>query len=137
MKGWCCAKSLTQPVGGMARQPDGALGEGWGRDAAFRPPVRVKASTETFNATHWGPRCPSDSVIDPSVPEDEDCLNLNIFRPRVRDQSSYQSWYISIAVLSILVLQKWLLYRLWLLGPRAFDWHQLQLSPWGVGILAA
>jgi acetylcholinesterase len=56
-------------------------------DRRFRPPVKVKASTETFDATHWGPRCPSDSIEDPEVPDGEDCLNLNAFRPSVRDNS--------------------------------------------------
>jgi len=56
-------------------------------DRRFRPPIRIRSSTEIFNATHWGPRCPSGSVEDPEVPDGEDCLNLNIFRPRDRDQT--------------------------------------------------
>ena len=56
-------------------------------DRRFRPPVKVKASTENFNATHWGPRCPSGGLEDPEVPDGEDCLNLNVFRPRVWDQN--------------------------------------------------
>ncbi len=54
-------------------------------DRRFRPPVRVNASNETFNAGHWGPRCPSGGIEDPEVPDGEDCLNLNVFRPRIRD----------------------------------------------------
>jgi acetylcholinesterase len=56
-------------------------------DGRFRPPIRVISSTETFDATHWGPRCPSGNIEDPEVPDGEDCLNLNVFRPRVRDQT--------------------------------------------------
>jgi acetylcholinesterase len=51
----------------------------------FRPPVKVRASTDT-NIAGWGPRAPG-SGDDPTVPEGEDCLNLNVFRPSVWDQS--------------------------------------------------
>ena len=53
----------------------------------FRPPVRVIDSTETFNASKWGQRPPSSAMVDDGVPEGEDCLNLNIFRPRARDET--------------------------------------------------
>ena len=46
----------------------------------FRPPVPIGASTEGFDAGRHGDRCPSGSREGSS----EDCLNLNIYRPRDR-----------------------------------------------------
>jgi acetylcholinesterase len=51
----------------------------------FRPPVAVSASTSTFDATRWGQRPPSSTMVGDEVPQGEDCLNANIFRPRARD----------------------------------------------------
>lgn len=55
-------------------------------DRRFRPPVRVEASTEIFNATQWGPICPTNGLDEPSD-RDEDFLNLNVFRPSIWDRS--------------------------------------------------
>lgn len=52
----------------------------------FRPPVRVPASSTTFDATRWGQRPPSSASGEEEVQQGEDCLNLNIFRPQVRDE---------------------------------------------------
>ncbi|TVY42194.1 Carboxylesterase [Lachnellula subtilissima] len=50
----------------------------------FSPPVPLPASEEKeFDAGSWGPRCPSGEDDGTSS---EDCLNLNIFRPKLRDE---------------------------------------------------
>ena len=49
----------------------------------FRPPVRVNASADEFEARKYGYGCLS-GPSDPNHPQDEDCLNLNIYRPRLR-----------------------------------------------------
>lgn len=45
----------------------------------FKPPVLLKETKQTFDASEYGPRCPSSG--DSQLTESEDCLNLNIFRP--------------------------------------------------------
>jgi carboxylesterase type B len=52
----------------------------------FRPPVGVNASTEIFDASKYGDRCPAGPSRD-GFPQSEDCLNLNIYRPKARDES--------------------------------------------------
>jgi carboxylesterase type B len=51
----------------------------------FSPPVPVSPGAEVFDAGHYGQRCPSGPRD--TTPEGEDCLNLNIYRPKVRDGS--------------------------------------------------
>jgi Carboxylesterase family len=50
-------------------------------DRRFSPPVPVSLVKE-FDASKYGQRCPSGPRD--STPEGEDCLNLNIFRPKIR-----------------------------------------------------
>jgi carboxylesterase type B len=55
-----------------------------GGERSFRPPFPVAPSVEEFDASHYGHRCPSGARD--STPEGEDCLNLNIYRPKLRDE---------------------------------------------------
>jgi acetylcholinesterase len=55
-----------------------------GGERRFSPPVPV-SPVKVFDASHYGQRCPSGSRD--ATPEGEDCLNLNIFRPKIRDES--------------------------------------------------
>lgn len=48
----------------------------------FRPPVGVDASKKTFDASKHGNRCPAGGPDD--TLQSEDCLNLNIYRPKQR-----------------------------------------------------
>jgi acetylcholinesterase len=48
------------------------------------PPVPVGPGVEVFDASHYGQRSPSGPRD--STPEGEDCLNLNIFRPKMSDE---------------------------------------------------
>jgi acetylcholinesterase len=50
----------------------------------FRPPVAVGTSDETFDASNYGNICPSGPPDNTHV--SEDCLNLNIYRPKERSQ---------------------------------------------------
>jgi acetylcholinesterase len=60
------------------------LGIPYGQSTAgerrFKPPLPVNASTETFEAKEYGNRCPAGNPD--STPMSEDCLNLNIYRPK-------------------------------------------------------
>ena len=56
-----------------------------GGSRRFRPPAPVNTSSETFDAFKYGARCPS-GVAD-GTPQQEDCLNANVFRPKVWDKS--------------------------------------------------
>ncbi|PVH80772.1 alpha/beta-hydrolase [Cadophora sp. DSE1049] len=58
--------------------PYGLSTEGLGR---FRAPVRVDASEMEFDAGEFGDRCPSGGGAGQS----EDCLNLNLYRPKRRN----------------------------------------------------
>lgn len=53
-----------------------------GGERRFRAPVPVGASSESYEASRHGNRCPGGP--ESSIPQDEDCLNANIFRPKVR-----------------------------------------------------
>lgn len=49
----------------------------------FLPPVPLNASLGSFHsATEYGNRCPSGATDN--IPQSEDCLNLNIYRPTKR-----------------------------------------------------
>jgi len=56
-----------------------------GGERRFCPPVPVAPGVEVFDAGRYGQRCPSGARD--ATPEGEDCLNLNIYRPKVRDES--------------------------------------------------
>jgi acetylcholinesterase len=51
-----------------------------GGERRFMPPVAIGASKKTFQATEYGNRCPAGAPN--GVPQTEDCLNLNIYRPK-------------------------------------------------------
>jgi acetylcholinesterase len=55
-----------------------------GGERRFRPPVPVPASEKEFDAGRWGAPCPA-GPDDGS--QSEDCLKLNVFRPKARDES--------------------------------------------------
>ncbi len=55
-----------------------------GGERSFSPPSPVAATVEEFDARQYGQRCPSGARD--STPEGEDCLNLNIYRPKLRDE---------------------------------------------------
>lgn len=48
----------------------------------FRPPLPVNASKGTFEAKEYGNRCPAGNPD--GTPMSEDCLNLNVYRPKKR-----------------------------------------------------
>ncbi len=49
----------------------------------FRLPIPVKASTKDVDASKYGTRCPAGPRD--ATPQGEDCLNLNIYRPKDRE----------------------------------------------------
>ncbi|KAK2582035.1 hypothetical protein KPH14_002740 [Odynerus spinipes] len=51
----------------------------------FKPPVEVDPWTEVLNATEDGPVCPQ--LKDDDVIGDEDCLNLNVYTPKIPDEN--------------------------------------------------
>lgn len=52
----------------------------------FRPPVPLKPSTSTFDASRYGNAAPGRPLITPRIPltYSEDCLTANVFRPPAR-----------------------------------------------------
>ncbi|KAJ7707792.1 carboxylesterase family protein [Mycena rosella] len=65
----------------------------------FRPAVSLGASHETIHATEFGARCPGKQLVQ--LPggdgrESEDCLTLNVFRPKL--QAGYDSEKLPVAL---------------------------------------
>ncbi len=49
----------------------------------FRPPIPVASSTKDVDASKYGTRCPAGPRDE--TPQGEDCLNLNLYRPKERE----------------------------------------------------
>jgi len=49
----------------------------------FKPPVEVEPFTEEYDATDDGNVCPQYDIGSASTAGDEDCLNLNVYTPKV------------------------------------------------------
>lgn len=49
----------------------------------FRPPTKLAPSSDTFDASAYGPAAPGKPLIPPRIPLNysEDCLTVNVFRP--------------------------------------------------------
>ncbi|KAL2812971.1 Alpha/Beta hydrolase protein [Aspergillus granulosus] len=49
----------------------------------FRPAIKVAASTETIDASKYGPIAPGKALLQtgPKLKQSEDCLTANVFRP--------------------------------------------------------
>jgi carboxylesterase type B len=54
-----------------------------GGERRFKAPVPVPASTKSYNATKFGNVCPAGNG-SPQLVQDEDCLNVNVYRPKKR-----------------------------------------------------
>jgi len=52
----------------------------------FKAPVDVEAFTEEYDATDDGNVCPQYDIGSSSVAGDEDCLNLNVYTPKIDDK---------------------------------------------------
>jgi carboxylesterase type B len=52
-------------------------------DLRFRPAVKVSPSTETIDASKYGPIAPGKALLQtgPKLEQSEDCLTANVFRP--------------------------------------------------------
>ncbi|KAL4733331.1 Alpha/Beta hydrolase protein [Aspergillus similis] len=52
-------------------------------DLRFRPAERLPNSTETIDASNYGPAAPGKALLPggPALEQSEDCLSVNIFRP--------------------------------------------------------
>jgi acetylcholinesterase len=75
-----CSQVLEEFVGAPYAIPP--VGE-----RRFRPPIRVNASTDAFDAEKSGYRRLAGPPRERNSPQHEDCLNLNIYRPKVRNES--------------------------------------------------
>ncbi|KAJ5764915.1 hypothetical protein N7520_004474 [Penicillium odoratum] len=55
----------------------------------FKPAEKVNASTDTFDASEFGPAAPGKALITsgPKLEQSEDCLTANIFRPAGTSES--------------------------------------------------
>jgi para-nitrobenzyl esterase len=56
----------------------------------WRPPRPTAAWPGVRDATQFGPSCPQAQVNNPFLPPgtiSEDCLNLNVYTPTLRDRS--------------------------------------------------
>lgn len=58
-------------------------------DRRFRPAVKVSDSSETIDASKYGPAAPGKALLSggPKLVQSEDCLTANIFRPAGGDES--------------------------------------------------
>ncbi|KAK1998551.1 carboxylesterase [Colletotrichum falcatum] len=74
--------TLAEPE--FPRAVEAFLGVPYARCERLRRAVPPEASTDTFDASDYGPVCPT---ADPSLPSDEQCLNANIFRPAEAGES--------------------------------------------------
>lgn len=56
-------------------------------DRRFRPAVEVPSSSETIDASKYGPAAPGKALLSggPKLVQSEDCLTANIFRPAGTD----------------------------------------------------
>ncbi|PVH83859.1 alpha/beta-hydrolase [Cadophora sp. DSE1049] len=57
----------------------------------FRPPMKVSASSDIFDASKQGPRAPGKPsllVSDPIEEASEDCLIVNVFRQKPKDKTT-------------------------------------------------
>ncbi|KAL2864058.1 putative extracellular lipase [Aspergillus lucknowensis] len=52
-------------------------------DLRFRPPLKVTPSTNTIDASKYGPAAPGKALLPggPELEQSEDCLTANVFRP--------------------------------------------------------
>lgn len=59
-------------------------------DRRFRPPVPIGTSSETIDASQFGPRAPATQLltVGPALEQSEDCLTANIFRPAAEGQKN-------------------------------------------------
>ncbi|KAL5334963.1 Alpha/Beta hydrolase protein [Aspergillus crustosus] len=87
--------SVTLPQGGVVgiqlkdefpQSLDAFLGVPYAQppvgDLRFRPAIKIPESTETFNASKYGPAAPGKALLaGPEIEQSEDCLTANIFRP--------------------------------------------------------
>jgi len=57
-------------------------------DLRFRKAIRVNLSTETIDASEYGAIAPGKAlmVTGPQLPQSEDCLTVNVFRPKASDR---------------------------------------------------
>ncbi|EFQ33426.1 carboxylesterase [Colletotrichum graminicola] len=74
--------TLAEPE--FPRVVEAFLGVPYAKCERLRRAVPPKASADTFDASDYGPVCPT---ADPSLPSDEQCLNANVFRPSEADKS--------------------------------------------------
>ncbi|KAK2044367.1 carboxylesterase [Colletotrichum somersetense] len=74
--------TLAEPE--FPRVVEAFLGVPYARCERLRRAVPPEASAGTFDASDYGPVCPT---ADPSLPSDEQCLNANIFRPEEAGES--------------------------------------------------
>ena len=56
------------------------FGQSTGGENRFKPPLPVKDSTRIFDASDYGDICPAGPKL--LLSQSEDCLNLNIYRPK-------------------------------------------------------
>jgi len=60
----------------------------------FKPPVEVEPFTEEYDATDDGNVCPQYDIGSASTAGDEDCLNLNVYAPKVDNKKRAVMVYI-------------------------------------------
>jgi len=60
----------------------------------FKPPVEVEPFTEEYDATDDGNVCPQYDIGSASTAGDEDCLNLNVYAPKIDNKKRAVMVYI-------------------------------------------